>query len=370
MRDRADVIVVGTGIVGLSLSFELVRRGVATILVGRPLRATGAPGGLGLVNAQTRGCPGPEPFHDLALLSRQLFADWVESIEAESGMAVEYDVRGGMAVTLTDAEDVALDRTLDWQRARSLPFDVLPGEEAAVREPSLSEEIRTAFTFPLDGTLAPGKLHRSLSLAARSAGVRIHESRFPALLASEGGRATGVETAEGRLVADAVVEAGDVSGLAVPGATAAPGVMATCPVLDVDPSPDADRLSRFVWTGGAWIVPRRDGSASIAGGPDPGSADGRPRAGALSALIEAAARAVPAVRDYRILSCSESPCRLSPDGCPTLGAGAIPGYFLVSGLGGDEILLAPAAALFLAEMLSGRTPPLPPGPYHPTRFRP
>ncbi len=368
MKDRADVIVVGTGIVGLSLSFELVRRGVATILVGSPLPTAAALGGLGLVNAQTRGCRDPEPFQDLALLSRQLFADWVESIEAESGMVVEHDVRGGMAMTLTDEEDVVLDRTLDWQRARSLPFDVLAGEEAAVREPSLSEEIRTAFVFSLDGTLAPGKLHRSLSLAVRAAGVSIHESRFPILLSSQGGRATGVETVEGRLVGDAVVEAGDASGLAVPGAAAPPGVMATYPAMEVDPSPDADHLSRFVWTGGAWIVPRRDGTATIAGGPDPGGGDGRPRAGALSALIEAAARAVPAVRDYRILSCSERPCRLSPDGCPTLGVGALPGHFLVCGLGGDEILLAPAAALFLADVLSARTPPLPPGPYHLARF--
>ncbi len=368
MRDRADVIVVGTGIVGLSLSFELVRRGVATILVGRPLAAARTAGGLGLVNAQARGRSGPEPFQDLALLSRQLFADWVESVEAESGLAVEHDVRGGMAVTLTDAEEVALDRTLDWQRARTLPFSVLPGEEAAAREPSLSEEIRTAFLFPLDGTLAPGKLHRSLSLAARSAGVRIQESRVPVRLLSDGGRASGVETDDGRLLADAVVEAGDDSGLAAPAAASLTGIQASSPFLEVDPSPDGDRLSRFLWTGGAWIVPRRDGSATIAGEPDPGPPDGRPRAGALSALIEAAARAVPAVRDYRILSCSESACRLSPDGCPTLGESSLPRLFVASGLGSDEILLAPAAALFLVEALSGRMPPLPPGPYSPARF--
>ena len=367
MRDRADVIVVGTGIIGLSLSFELVRRGMATVLVGSPLSA-GAPAGPGLVNAQARGRSGPEAFQDLSLLSRQLFADWVESIEAESGLSVEHDVRGGMAVTLTDAEEVCLDRTLDWQRARSLPFSVVPGEEAALREPSLSEEVRTAFLFPLDGTLAPAKLHRSLTLAARSVGVRTQESRAPVRLLSEAGRATGVETADGRLLADAVVEAGDDSGLAIPGPAATPGVTASWPSVEVDPSPDGDRLTRFVWTGGAWIVPRRDGTATIAGDPDPGSPVGRPRAGALSSLIESAARAVPAVRDYRILSCSESACRLSPDGCPTLGESAVTGHFLLSGLGNDEILLAPAAALFLAEVLSGRTPPLPPGPFHPSRF--
>jgi glycine/D-amino acid oxidase-like deaminating enzyme len=144
--------------------------------------------------------------------------------------------------------------------------------------------------------------------------------------------------------------------------------VAACPVLEVDPSPDADRLSRFLFTGGSWIVPRRDGTATIAGEAGPGSGDGRPRAGALADLIESAARAVPAVRDYRILSCSETVCRLSPDGCPVLGEGVVPGHYQSSGLGSDEVLLAPAVALFLAEMLLGRTPPLPPGPFRLARF--
>jgi glycine/D-amino acid oxidase-like deaminating enzyme len=270
-------------------------------------------------------------------------------------------------VAVTDAEDGLLDRMLDWQRARSLPFTVLPAEEASVREPSLSEEIRTGFLFPLDGTVAPSRLHRSLLLAARSAGVRFHESADPARLVIEDGRATGVETAGGRLLADAVVEAGDDSGLLTPGPPSRWGAWA-CPSLEVDCSSDPDRLGRFVFTGGAWIVPRRDATATIAGGPDPGGPNGKPTAGALAALVDAAARAVPAFRDYRVLSCAETPCRVSPDGCPALGAAAIPGLHLLAGLGADEILLAPAAALFLAEALTGRTPPLPPGPYLPERF--
>ena len=367
MRDRADVIVVGTGIAALSLAFELVRRGVSAVVVGKPRALAGGAPGLGLVNAQARAQGGPESFQDLSLLSRQLFADWVESIESESGMGVEHDVRGGMAVAVTDAEDVVLDRMLDWQRARSLPFTVLPAEEASVREPSLSEEIRTGFLFPLDGTVEPSRLHRSLALAARSAGVRIHESAAPVRLLIEAGRATGVETAGGRLLADAVVEAGDDSGLVTPGPDPRWGDWG-CPSVEVDCSSDPDRLGRFVFTGGAWIVPRRDATATIAGVPDPGATGKRPTAGALAALIDAAARAVPALRDYRVLSAAEAPCRVSPDGCPALGAAATPGLYLLAGLGADEILLAPAVSLFLAEVLTGRTPPLPPGPYLPERF--
>lgn len=368
MRDRADVVVVGTSISALALAFELARRGVSTHLVEGQRTAAGR-SELGLVNAQTRAGGDPEPFQDLAMLSRQLWSDWVEAIEAESGMSVEYDVRGGMAVSVTDAEDVTLDRALDWQRSRSLPFTVLPGEEASVREPSLSEEIRTGFLFPLDGTVSPGRLRRSLSLAALSAGVRFHEGGAPPRLSVESGRAVGVVTGQERLLADAVVETGGEVRLGA-GDQAPSWQERSRTVVEVDCAADGDRLGRFVFTGSAWIVPRRDGTATVAGAADAGSGSGRPRAGALSALLEEAARAVPALRDYRVLSCCESRSLVSPDGNPAIGAAERPGHFLMTGLGDDEILLAPAAAVFLAELLTGRMPPLPPGPYVPARLLP
>ena len=368
MRDRAGVAVVGTGISALALAYELVRRGVSVHVVEGPRRRAGR-GDLGLVNAQTRAGVDPEPLQDLALLSRQLYADWVEAIEADSGLAVEYDVRGGIAVSLTDAEDVVLDRALDWQRSRSLPFTVLPGEEASVREPSLSEEIRTGFLFPLDGTVSPARLLRSLALAARSAGVRFHEGGPPPRLAVESDRAVGVETGSGRLLADAVVEADAEMSLGEPG-HAPRWEERSRTVVEIDCAADGDRLGRFVFTGSGWIVPRRDGTATVAGPAEPGSGTGRPRAGSVSALLEGSARAVPALRDYRVLSCVETGWLVSPDGNPALGAGTRPAHFVMAGLGADEALLAPAAAAFLADVLTGGTPPLPPGPFLPRRLFP
>jgi hypothetical protein len=109
----------------------------------------------GLVNPQARPEVGPEALRDLSLLSRHLFGGWIETLEEETGLPCEYDVRGGLTVALTEAEEVALDRALDWQRAHALPFEVLPGEEACAREPALSSAVRAAFSFPDDGQLPP-----------------------------------------------------------------------------------------------------------------------------------------------------------------------------------------------------------------------
>ncbi|MGE5345056.1 MAG: FAD-dependent oxidoreductase, partial [Acidithiobacillales bacterium] len=121
---------VGTGLIALAIALELARRGVETAVVGEgsPAEASAsAAGAAGSVDPQTRPGPAPEPLRDLTLLSRHLFGDWVEALEEETGLSCEYDVRGGLAVALTEEEEVVLDRALDWQRARSLPFEVLPG---------------------------------------------------------------------------------------------------------------------------------------------------------------------------------------------------------------------------------------------------
>ena len=172
---RADVVVLGAGLTGLSLGLALARRGVETAVLdlgdaeGPFAVAPSFPSGA--VEAQSRPDTAPEPLRDLSLLSRHLFGDWIEALEEETGLACEYDVRGGLAAALTEGEEVLLDRALDWQRARALPFEVLPAEEARAREPALSAAVRAAFSFPGDGQLSPPRLARALLLAARRAGA-------------------------------------------------------------------------------------------------------------------------------------------------------------------------------------------------------
>ena len=73
---RADVVIIGAGVIGLSLALELAYRGVETVVLDRGIpgdRATSALGAsAGLVNPQAHPGVEPEPVRDLALLSRHL----------------------------------------------------------------------------------------------------------------------------------------------------------------------------------------------------------------------------------------------------------------------------------------------------------
>ena len=321
----------------------------------------------GALEAQSRPDAAPESLRDLSLLSRHLFGDWIEALEEETGLACEYDVRGGLAAALTEAEEVLLDRALDWQRARALPFEVLPAEEARAREPALSAAVRAAFSFPGDGQLSPPRLVRALLLATRRAGALVTGPSHILALHVEAGCVAGVETPQGLLRADAVVVAAGISTSRVAGLPALPVKAIRTPHLHLDAAGDADRLTRFVRGARAVLVPRRDGTLVVAGAAKDGLSP-CVTAGEAADLVAAAATLVPAAAGYPLVGSWISQASVSPDGGPILGETAVPGLFVAAGDGAAALLLAPAVALLLADLLTGRTPPLPVAPFSPARF--
>lgn len=268
---------------------------------------------------------------------------------------------------MTEAEEVLLDRALDWQRARALPFEVLLAEEARAREPALSAAARAAFSFPGDGQLASPRLARALLLAARRAGVLVAGPDAVPALHVEAGCIAGVETPQGLLRADAVVIAAGAATSRVASLPALPARAIRTPHLLLDAAGDANRLTRFVHGTRVLLVPRRDGTLVVGGGADDGLSP-HVSAGEAADLVSAAAALVPAVVGYPIVASWTSHASRSPDGGPILGETAVPGLFVAAGDGAGALLLVPAFALLLADLLTGRTPPLPAAPFSPARF--
>ncbi|MEO6323121.1 MAG: glycine oxidase ThiO [Thermoanaerobaculia bacterium] len=369
---RADVVIIGAGVIGLSLALELAYRGVETVVLERGLpgdRATSALGAAaGLINPQAHPGIEPEPVRDLGLLSRHLYADWIASIEEEAGVVCEYDVRGGLTVARTDAEEVQLDRALDWQRARGLPFEVLTADEAREREPALGGEVRAAFAFPLEGQISTGRLARALALAVRGAGAHLVTHAPVLSVLCEAGRLVGVESGAGRILAGAVVNAAGAWAGHVGGVPPMPIVPVRGQMVRLDASADPDRLTRFAFAPGVYLVPRRDGSVVIGSTFERAGFDARPTASGIATLLDRAVSLVPAAADYPILETWGGLRPASPDDIPLMGESVIPGYFLSGGHLKNGILLAPASAVLMADLLTGQTPPLAPAAFSPARF--
>jgi glycine oxidase ThiO len=359
--ERADVVVLGGGVIGLAVALELACRGVDVALFERGRVADPSTSALGasagMVNPQARPGVSPEPVRDLALLSRHLWAEWVEDIEEAAGFSCEYDVRGGLTVALTESQEVALDRALDWQRERELPFEVLGPEEACAREPSLAPGVRAAFAFPLEGQVRPRALGRALAAAVRNEGVRLCEGTPVLEVLLDGDRVCGVLTAHGPTRCDTVVLASGAWGARLPGAPAIPVEPVRGQLVLLDAAADPDRLSRFVHAPDVYLVPRRDGGLLVGSTLERAGFDARPTASGVCGLLARAAALVPAAASYPVVACWAGLRPATPDEVPILGETATSGLFVATGHFENGLLLAPGSAAVLADLLTGEKSP-------------
>lgn len=374
MSSPVDVLIVGGGVVGLATALELSRRGAGVTLLERGRVGDRLTSGLGAaagaVAAQARTRAEPEASRDLALLGRHLWPAWAEGLEAASGLSTEFEAAGGIAVARSDPEEVALDRALDWQRARRLPVEVLSPEEAVEREPSLSPDLTAAFAFPLEGQVAAARLARALLLAARAAGVRLVEECPVHAIRTAGSRVEGAETGVGRITAATVVNCGGAFASRLPGVPPLPLVPYRTEAVRLDASADAERPSRIVVAPDVLLVPSRDATLTAASTVGSTGFDARPAAAALGALLSRAASVVPAASVYPVMEIWAAVSPVTPDGVPLLGETDVGGYWAATGLGPWGLTSGPAAAVLVADLLSGTLPALPTEPFAPRRFGP
>jgi glycine/D-amino acid oxidase-like deaminating enzyme len=361
-----DAVVAGGGLVAAAIALELARRDLTVeLLAGVRAGLPSAPGGAVAAQAVVESVP--EALADLALLSRHLFSDWLSALEEETGLPCEYDVRGAVTVALDEAEEVALDRSLDPQRARGLHFEVLEPEEARGREPALSPALHAAFAFSRDGVARSGRVGRALVLAARAAGVRVREGSVAQSVAVSAGRVSGVELPGGFLPAETVVLAGRGGAGRVDGAPRLRLADSSRPWLRLDASRDPDRPARLLVSRGIRLVPRRDGTALVLGQPGPSEFPARVSVDRVSALLSELRRLVPASPTWGLVEAGSALEHAAPDRVPVLGETATTGLLLACAWGPDELLLAPAAAAVAADLVTGKAPPLAAAPFAPGR---
>ncbi len=365
----ADAVVCGAGLVAAAVALELARRDLSVVLlaagrVGRPA-GPGAP-----VAAQAFVEEAvPEARARLAILARDLFPDWLSGLEEETGVPGEYDERGALTVAFDEPEEVLLDRALDAQRKRGMTFEVLEPEEARGREPALAPDLRAAFSFPRDGVARARRIGRALVLAGRGAGVRLIEGTEARVVARTEARVSGVETPAGFLPAAAVILAeGDAIERGEAGLPPLPLEASARPWLRLDASSDPDRPGRLLVSSGVRLVPRRDGTLVALGRAGRDGRTARCGAGRLASLLEELRRLVPASTAWEAGGSGAALELRAPDGLPLAGETDVEGLFLATAWGSDELLLAPAAARLVGDLVAGQEPPIPAAPFAPARY--
>ncbi len=365
---RADVLVVGGGVVGCSAAWWLAREGLSVALLERDeigAHASGASAGMIRPLGESSGNP---DFLTWALRSAALFPELVAEVRERSGIDPGYSACGALDVALDEAEVERLrakaeryaDHGLEWL-----------GRDALDREPQLARDAWGGLWSPREASVQSGLLSRALAAAAASLGATIETGAAVTGLLREGARVVGVRTGSSERSAGQVVLC---MGTWTPACAAWLGADWQLPIepvrgqiLSLD-SPNPPLRSMLVG-GGLYFVPRRDGALVVGATEERVGFDCRVTAAGVAGLLAAAPRVVPALADCGFRSAWAGLRPTTPDRLPAVGPlpGA-PGALVAAGHHRNGVLLAPVTGRLVADLVLGKELPTDAAALHPDRF--
>jgi glycine oxidase len=384
-----DVVIIGGGIIGLSLSVALRKRGANVLVVerGEPGReASHAAGGM-LVD-----CPLETPaiLQPLATASARLYPEFAHELEVESGMKV--DLRDSGTILFLSREHIghpALTSSL--LRPAAVSLAELEELEPALRKEIIdgvelgsfrqewdvqqsTDEIEEFFRsirgqalYLQERSVDPRALTAAAWKAAKNRGVDFSTGDEVTAVTVTDGRTTSVTTVKTSFHAAKVVNcAGAWSGQIAPHAFPTRPVKGQMLCLVM---PSRTLLKHVVRSPEVYLIPRSDGRLLVGATVEEAGFDKRTDLATIQRLHKSAVALVPKLADARILESWAGLRPGTPDALPILGETQTPGYYVATGHFRDGILLAPITAEVMAAVIEGRQPDLDLTPFSPARFR-
>jgi glycine oxidase len=351
-----DAIVVGAGIIGLSLAIELNKQGLRVLVVekGEPGReASWAAGGM-LVDRPAETLPA---LRELATASARMYPEFVHELEDESGVKIDLRSVGTLLFLEESPEPHALEGHGWLARWREL--------EPSLKASKLRSKNRVGF-YLSERCVDP----RDLTTAA--CGAAIHRG----IDFSSGNHVLSVEVADGKVSSVRTNKTQFAAGMVVNCAGAwagqiGPHPFPTRPVkgqMLCVVMPRKELVRHVVRTPEVYLIPRSDGRMVIGTTAEEVGFDKRTVPETILKLRNAALDLVPKLAAARILEAWAGLRPGTPDGLPILGATPTPGYFVATGHFRDGILLAPVTARVMGQMMTGRSPEIDMSKFSANRF--
>lgn len=371
------IVVIGGGIVGVSIARELVRRGHAVTLLEK-----GSLGGA--VTGASLACLGTHmnSRNEMEIL-KWACAAWAE-LAGELKCSMEYQ-RCGQLRFLDRAEDIPVaEDWLAFERDAGTRSELLKPDEVRRIEPLMTGDIVAATYAPDSATVTPFLAVRAIVQDAVARGLAVRAHTQVSSLLVESGTIRGIVAAGETIAADAVIlatgpwapELARKAGLALPieprkaqclasvrmppaircviaACESAGGVAAG--YTQIQQAPSGQVLFNTVLAGGLSAAGAQNSITEV----DPSFVCNSIRQ--LVALF-------PSLASIDLLRSWVRYEAVTPDDRFIAGASHVPGLYLAAGDGGSGFTRAPALARLIADEIDGKTPPFDARVWSPSRF--
>jgi len=362
-----DCVIIGGGVIGLSIAYELSRNGQRVAIlergqVGKEASWAGAgilPPGAGRAE--------DHPLEQLAGLSSSLHARWAATLKESTGIDNGYRPCGGIYIARDEAMAAALAEHAESCAARGI--EVVQLKESALQqiEPSL-EGIVSAVLLPGEAQLRNPWHLEALQAACTQQGVEFFTETPVEDFTIEGERIVAAQTPAGAFFAGKFCITSGAWSSAV----------AQRLGLDVNVKPVRGQmvllrtgqpvLSHVVNEGPRYLVPRSDGRLLAGSTEEDAGFDRRTTARGVAGLIDLATSLVPGLADAEIERTWAGLRPATEDGLPYLGAmPRTSNGFIAAGHFRSGLTLSTGTALVMAQLICDEEPDIELGVFSPSR---
>ncbi|MEM1348864.1 MAG: glycine oxidase ThiO, partial [Myxococcota bacterium] len=366
MTTPNSILVLGAGVVGMSVGWRLAQAGVRVTVVDRGAAGAGAStAAAGMLAPTAEVTFEEEELLALNQASRTMYPDFVAEVQAAADLDIDYRSEGTLVVGLDRDDTEALDHLLVYQQALGLEAERLSGAEAAEREPALSPSVHSAVWCPSDHQVDPRLLVRALKRACTHAGAVVLEHTEVTEVVHDGARACGVHVRyatglEEILTADCVLVATGAWTRALGGLERRqkPHVRPVRGQMLALKMPDASFCTHVVRAPDAYLVPKSDGRMIVGATMEEMGFDTRLTAGGVFELLRGAWETMPGVYDMPIVETWTGFRPMTLSNTPVLGPSPhLDALWFATGHGRNGILLTPITGALMSEaILEGRVP--------------
>lgn len=370
MDHATDVLIIGGGVIGTAIAYNLRLRGIDVSVMERGEIGSQASSAAAGLLAPLGPLSGPGPLADLLLASFAMFPALAPELEEASGMHLEYERPGAFRTTRNPKRIANLKKRMKAWEPLGLQMYWLTGEEARQQEPLLSPDVCAAIYAPEESQIKAPQVVRAFAKAASNLGARIYSHTEASSLHSSGNKIMSVGTVQGETIACNRL-------ILAPGAWASwyeKWLHLSIPVSPLHgqilslqaPTPP---LKHIIFGDATYIAPRGE-SIIVGATKEEVGFEIQVTEKGTAALYDTALRFIPALQASKRETAWAGLRPSTPDRGPLLGAA--PGWenvTLATGHNSVGIILSPLTGKTIAELIAtGHTPEVI-RPFSPDRFQ-
>jgi glycine oxidase len=350
-----DVVIVGGGIIGGSIAFELAREKLRVAVLDRQELMHEASWAAAGMLSPAPDSPAAIPVVPLSRASLAIYPKFVAAIEEASEICTDYRTGGALEVLCHGDAERELSTLVALHRGLGLDCEPLRVEEAREMEPLLGRDARAAAFLPNEASVNPRSLTSALVAASRVAGAELISGVHVVSLVTERNRCTGVETASGD-----IFSAGHVVLAAGCWTSQLSGAEPYAPTRPVRGQMVALRhagkpIRRVLRSERGYIVPRDHANPQklVAGSTlENAGYEKAVTSGGLEQILSAVNELAPSLAGDEILETWSGLRPGTPDQLPILGPTDLEGLMIATGHYRHGILLAPITAKLIMEWIT------------------